>query len=246
MKSTYNLTDILLGKNGNALKGLMLTTLNFEISRQISNHPSLKMPTSRPDSPDDMRALLTLPELEGRELGQRLDVLVDGLVATCALIKDLAMTSDYDASGRITHPFRYLLDRARTPASCIQSNYDWRADMAAKVAEEQAQLIGVKDTKAIGDKARERNKAENQERINFALAEINSHTNLNLMQEDEINLIDLLVDLNQNTFNALKLAHVSASNEITRAKKRLEAGLYTNIDTEIILFAKSTMIDDEV
>lgn len=239
----YNLTDMLLGKNGNAIKGLVLTSINFELSRQIANHPSVKMPVSRPDSPDDMRALLTLPELEGREFGQKLDALCDGLIATCALIKDLAQTSDYDSAGRITHPFRYLIDRVRTPASSIISNFEWRADMSAKVAEEQAQMLGVADPKAVGDKARERNKGENQERINYAIAEVNSQTNINLMKEDESLLIELLIDLNQKTFDAVRLAHNSAQAELTRAKKRLEAGLYTTIDPEIIIFAKTVMPD---
>jgi hypothetical protein len=243
MTTTYNVTDMLMGKNGNALKALVLSSINFELSRQIANHPSVKMPISRPDSPDDMRALLTLPELEGREFTQKLDALVDGLVATCAMIKDLAQSSDYDVAGRITYPFRYLLDRVRTPQSSITANYEWRADMAAKVAEEQASMLGVKDSKAIGDKARERNRAENQERIDYALAEVNSQTNMNLMQEDESLLIELLVDLNQTTFDAIKLAHNSAQAEVQRAKKRLESGLYTTVDSEVVIFSKTPIAE---
>lgn len=234
----YSFDGIISGKHGNGLKAVALSAINFELSRQIANHKQVKMPVEKVESPDELREMITLPELEGREFGQKLDALIDGLVATCALIKDLASTSDYDSAGRITHPYSYLIERAITPQSAIERNFAWRADMAAKVATEQAHLLGITDAEKIGDKAREKAMLQNQERINYALSEVNSNTNLNLMQEDEVNLLDLLVDLNQNTFNGMKLIQASAQAELQRAKRRIEQGLYTRVDEEVILFAK--------
>lgn len=241
MKTQYTFENILNGKHGNGLKAVALSAVNFELSRLIANHPTVKMPTEKVDSPDALRDLITLPELEGREQGQKLDALIDGLVATCALIKDLASSSDYDSAGRITRPYAYLIDRAITPQGAIERNFAWRADMSAKVATEQAQLLGIKDAETIGDKARQRSMEQNSERIAYALAEVNSHTNLNLMQEDEVNLLDLLNDLNQQTFNGLALIQASAQSELRRAKRRIEQGLYTKVDEEVILFAKTAL-----
>lgn len=237
----YSFENIINGKHGNGLKAVALSAINFELARQIANHPQVKMPTEKVDSPDALRDMITLPELEGREFGQKLDVLIDGLVATCALIKDLAGSADYDSAGRITRPYAYLIDRAITPQSAIERNFAWRADMSAKVATEQAQLLGVKDAETIGDKARQRSMEQNAERIAYALSEVNSNTNLNLMQEDEVNLLDLLNDLNQQTFNGLALIQASAQSELQRAKRRIEQGLYTKVDEEVILFAKTAL-----
>lgn len=238
---SYSFENVLNGKHGNGLKALALSAVNFELSRQIANHPLLKMPTEKVESPDELRAMITLPELEGREFGQKLDALIDGLVATCALIKDLAQTSDYDTAGRITHPYAYMVDRAITPVAAVERNFAWRADMSAKVATEQAALLGVKDAETIGDKARQRSMEQNKERMNYALAEVNSNTNINVMKEDEVNLIDLLMDLNQTTFDGLKLLQAAAGNEMERAKRRIEQGLYTRVDEEVILFAKTKL-----
>lgn len=238
----YSFETIINGKHGNGLKAVALSAINFELARQIANHPQVKMPTEKVDSPDALRDMITLPELEGREFGQKLDVLIDGLVATCALIKDLACSEDFDSStGRITRPYAYLIDRAITPQSAIERNFAWRADMSAKVATEQASLLGIKDAETIGDKARQRSMEQNAERIAYALSEVNSNTNLNLMQEDEVNLLDLLNDLNQQTFNGLALVQASAQSELTRAKRRIEQGLYTKVDEEVILFAKTAL-----
>jgi len=244
-QTIYTFDNLINGRHGNALKALALTTVNFELSRQIAQHPQLKMPVSRPSSPDDLRDAMTLPEFEGRSSIQKLDVLLDGLVATCALIKDVASTTDYDAAGRLTRPFAWIIDRCRTPISAVTAAFEWRADMAAKVAGEQAQMLGVKDAKDIEAKARERAMAQNEERMNYALAEVNSNTTMQLMTEDEVNLIDLLLDLNQKTYDGLRLVHQAAQNEMTRARKRLEAGLYTTVDPEVILFAKSALPDVE-
>lgn len=242
-KQTYTFSGLVSGQHGKALQAMTLTAVNFELSRQVGNHPSLKMPTQRPDSPDDMRDLLVLPELEGRDdIGpKKLDALLDGLVATCALIKDVASAVDYDNAGRLIRPFAWIIDRCRTPASTIEQNFAWRADMAAKVAGEQARMLGMKDTSDIETRANERAKLENAERMKYALAEVNSNTNLAIMQEDEVNLIDYLLDLNQTTFNGLKLAHAAAQNEMTRARKRLESGLYATVDSEVVMFAKWAM-----
>ena len=237
----YSFETIINGKHGNGLKAVALSAINFELARQIANHPQVKMPTEKVDSPDALRDMITLPELEGREFGQKLDVLIDGLVATCALIKDLAGSADYDSAGRITRPYAYLIDRAITPQSAIERNFSWRADMSAKVATEQASLLGIKDSETIGDKARQRSMEQNAERIAYALSEVNSNTNLNLMQEDEVNLLDLLNDLNQQTFNGLALIQASAQSELQRAKRRIEQGLYTKVDEEVILFAKTAL-----
>lgn len=235
----YDFSGIISGKFGYGLKATALSALNFELSRQVANHPTLKMPTEKVASPDDLRAKLTLPELEGRDVGpQKLDVLLDGLVATCALVKDLASHSDYDSAGRITHPYRYLIDRVRTPIGCIESNFAWRADMAAKVAGEQAALLGV-DAKKVEENARKRSMEQNQERMNYALAEVNSNTNLKVMDQEESFLLETLIDLNQNTFDGMKLIQSAAQAELQRAKRRLEQGLYTVVDEEVILFAKS-------
>jgi hypothetical protein len=241
--TTYSFSTLLAGTNGNTLKGILLSALNFELSRQIANHPQLKMPVEKVDSPDDLRAEMVLPELEGREFTQKLDVLIDGLVASCALIKDLAQVADYDKQGRIVYPFRYLAERARTPISSVESNFAWRDDMSAKMAGEQAKLLGIKDTEKVEENARKRSQLQNQELINYALAEVNSNTNLNLMKEDSAHLEELLTDLNQTTFDGLKLAHTSAQNAVQRAKARLEAGLYTTIDEEVVLFAKTPIAE---
>lgn len=239
----YSFEGIISGKHGNGLRACALSAINFELSRQIANHKQVKMPTEKVESPDELRDMITLPELEGREFGQKLDALIDGLVATCALIKDLAQSSDYDAAGRITHPYAYLIDRTITPQAAIERNFAWRADMAAKVATEQAHLLGIKEAELIGQKAHKRAMEQNQERINYALAEVNSNTNLNVMKEDEVNLIDLLNDLNQQTFNGMKLIQASAQAELARAKRRIEQGLYTRVDEEVILFAKTALAE---
>jgi hypothetical protein len=187
---------------------------------------------------------MVIPELEGRlPDAPTLDALVDGLIASCALIKDVASMIDYDTSGRQFRPFSYILERTRTPISCIESTYDWRADMTAKVAGEQAVMLGIKDTKAIEEKAKARALAESAERKAFAMAEIQSVIRASLMNEESAHLIELLVDLNQKTFDGLRLAHASANAQITSAKKRLEAGQYTVVDPEVILFAQWELKD---
>jgi hypothetical protein len=240
----YTFEGLLNGRHGDALKAATLSAINFELSRQVSNHTSLKMPVERPNTPDDLRDLMVIPELEGRtEAPVTLDALVDGMIATCALIKDVASIVDYDSQGRMIRPFEYILNRCRTPISCIESTYDWRADMTAKVAGEQAILLGIKDTAAIEAKAKARALAESQERKAYAVAEVTSAVRPSLMQEESAKLVEMLVDLDGKCFDGLRLAHASANAQCTGAKKRLEAGQFTLVDTEIVIFAQHAVRD---
>ena len=242
----YSFEKALTGTHGNAIQALTLSAINFELSRQVANHPSLKQPTETITTPDDLRDLMVIPELEGRTKDPvTLDLLVDGLIATCALIKDVASIVDYDTQGRQIRPFEYILARTRTPISAIESTYDWRADMAAKVAGEQAALLGITDTGSIEAKAKARALGDTKERKAYALAEISSIVRPSLMQEESSKLIEILVDLDGKAFNGLLLAHNAAVANVAGAKRRLEAGQYTTVDSEVVLFAKSPIRDNQ-
>jgi hypothetical protein len=235
---TYSATTLLNGSNGEALRGLALSAINFELSRQVSNHPSLKMPTEKLETPDELRDLVMMPEHIEHDK-PKLDQLVDGLIATCALIKDLAGRSDYNASGQLVHPFAWLAGRARTPQSAVVDSFAWRSNMAAKVAGEQATLLGIANPELVEQKARERADAENKERRDYAIAEVRSVQNVALMTAEENELVELLLDLDGQTFNILKLAKAAAQADVERAKQRLLAGKYAVCDEEIMLFAKA-------
>lgn len=234
-QDSFSATSLLNGSNGEALRALTLSAINFELGRQIANHPSLKMPTARPDSPDALRDLVQMPELEGRDKVTPLDSLTDGLVASCAMIKDVAQRSDFDTAGRIIYPYAWIANSARTPASAVMDQYSWRSNMAAKVAGEKATMLGMKNAKEVEEKARARTDAENKERMDYALAEVNSNTNVNIMKEDESTLIELLLDLR--TIDIMKLAKNAAQGSVERARTRLLEGQYATIDEEVLLFA---------
>jgi hypothetical protein len=236
-QDAFSATSLLNGINGEALRAMTLSAINFELGRQIANHPTLKMPTSRPDTPDALRDLVAMPELEGRDTPNPLDHIVDALVASCALIKDVAQRSDFDTSGRIIYPYAWIANSARTPASAVADNFAWRSNMAAKVAGEKAVLLGMSNAKEVEDKAKARNEAENAERMAYALAEVNSVTNTNIMKEDEANLIEMLLDLR--TIDIMKLAKSAAQGAVERARTRLLEGQYATIDEEVLLFANS-------
>lgn len=237
----YSLETLLTGSNGPACNALTLSSLNFELGRQVSNHPDLKMPSTAIASPDDLRSLMVMPEFEGQNKPPALDLLVDALVATCGLIKDVAETIDYDTSGRMFRPYAYILERARTPVSCIESTYEWRAEQTGKVASEQANILGLKNPDEIAKKAIARAKGEQAERKAYAVAEVASHIHAGLITEEASKLIEILLDLDGTAYNGLVLAHNTANNQIAGAKKRLEAGQYTTIDSEVLLFANSKL-----
>jgi hypothetical protein len=242
-KVKYSLEGIISGRHGQAIQALGLSAINFELARQVSNHESLKMPTTQVDTPDALRDLMVMPELEGRSNVVSLDLLVDGLIATCALIKDVASTVDYDSAGRQIRPYAYILDRCRTPISAIDSTYDWRADMTAKVAGEQAHLLGITDTAGIEAKAKARALAQSAERKAYAMAEVQSVLRPQLMTAESSELVDILLDLDGKCFDGFKLAHNSANAQCVSAKKRLEAGQYTVVDPEVVIFA-GTFVKD--
>lgn len=243
----YTFEKAISGTHGTAIQALALSAINFELSRQISNHPSLKMPVDKPASPDDLRALLVIPELDGRTADAvSLDLLIDANIATCALTKDVASTTDFDTNGRQVRPFAYLIDRIRTPISSIEATYDWRADMAAKVAVEQASLLGIKDTTLIETKAKERAIGDMKERKAYAIAEVNSLIRPSIMNEETSKLIEMIVDLDGKAFNGLLLTHNAAVASVASATRRLEAGKFVTVDSEVVLFAKSAMRDDKV
>ena len=179
---TYTATQLLNGSAGNALKAVALTSINFELARQVANHPSLKMPTTKPSSPDALRDLVQMPEFENQGNGDKLDTLVNGLVASCAMIKDLAQVQDFNDSGQLVRPFAWILTNTRTPAGAVEANFAWRSNMSAKVAGEKALLLGLKNSKEIEQKASIRTDQENAERKAYALAEVNSVTNANIMK----------------------------------------------------------------
>lgn len=233
----YSATQLLNGSAGNALKTVALGGVNFQLGAMVSNHPSLKMPTEKHESPDALRDLVQLPELEGRDDTVRLDTLVTALVASCALIKDLANLQDFNDRGQIVRPFAWMINTVRTPASAVENNYAWRSDMAAKTAGERAMLLGIKDSKAVEEKAKARTDAENQERKNYALAEVNSLTHTSIFEEEETHLIEILLDLN--CIDIVKIAKTSAEAQVKRAKARLLNGQYVTIDDEVLLFANS-------
>lgn len=234
---SYTSEQLLNGSAGNALKAVALGAVNFELARLVANHSQLKMPTEKHESPDALRDLVQMPELErSKDYSVNLDTLVNALIASCALIRDLAQTQDFDDNGRISRPFAWMLNSTRTPVSAVESNFSWRSDMSAKVAGEKAHLLGLKDAKAIEEKAKARTDAENAERKAYALAEVNSVTHLSIMEDEEVHLIELLLDLN--CIDILKLAKSSAEASVKRAKARLMAGQYVTIDEEVLLFAK--------
>lgn len=240
----YTFEGLVNGRHGPAIQALTLSAINFELSRQVANHEKLKMPVETVDTPDSLRDMMVMPELEGRTKDPvTLDLLVDGLIATCALIKDVASTIDYDTAGRQIRPFEYIMNRCRTPISAIESTYDWRADMTAKVAGEQAVLLGITDTTAIEAKAKARALAQSNERKAYAMQEVQSVMRTSLMAEESSKLIEMLVDLDGKCFDGFRLAHNSATAQCVGAKRRLEAGQYTVVDPEVVLFANSYVKD---
>ena len=240
---TYSTQKLLSGEHGNALQSLTLSALNWEIGRQLAAHPSLKMPTVRPTTPDEFRDEIVNLDTEtndtrGNARKLTLDELSKGLVATLGLIKDLGEVSDFNNNGQIVKPYAWLADRAVTPVSAILGNYSWRSDQAAKVASEQAKLLGL-DADDIASKAKAKADALNAEKIAYAVAEVNSVTSPALMKEESSKLVEILVDLDGVDFNIFKLAKASAQNSLERTKQRVQAGLYATIDEEVILFANA-------
>ena len=242
----YTTESLLAGTHGNALKGVILSTLNWTLASQLANHKSLKMPTEKLDTPDALRDLMAFPEHNGRKTPATADQLTTGVLATCAMLRDLGQAVDYSATGTLIYPFAWLADRASTPASAINSHYEWRNDMAARVAGEQAQLLNlsVKEREQIEVQARYRTTAQNQELKAYAIAEANSLTDLKVLELDNPDLIEVLVDLDGIAFDGLRLAHASACNTVNRAKQRLMSGLFTTVDEEVVLFANSKLPDN--
>ena len=242
----YTFEKAITGLNGNAILAASLSAINFELSRQVANHHALKMPVVKPETPDDLRDLLVIPELEGRTSeAPRLDTLVNALIASCMLIKDLAQVIDFDEAGRQTRPYAYLLERAITPISAVTRNFEWRADMASKAAIDQAHQLGMIDAEQIGQRAKERSVKQNAERIKYALAEIKSVAHDSLVSEEATKLQEMLIDLDGIAYNGLQLTHNSANASIASAKKRLEQGQFVTVDPELILFAKAHIRDTQ-
>lgn len=243
----YTFEKAVNGSHGMAIYVNTLTALNFNLAMQLSNHPALKMPVDKPISPDDLRDPCELPELEiSKQEPVKLDSISDALLATAYLLNLASTYKDYDPNtGRETTPFAYVKDRILTPYKAIQRQYEWRADMAAKVATEQAALIGIKDSADIGNKAKERSNLQNKEKIAYALAELDSIANYNLRNEPNEKLIEILVDLDGKAYNGLLLSSNLANASMENARKRLANGQYVNVDVELALFAKAHVRDDK-
>lgn len=239
-----NAYDILTGKAGNSIKALTLSALNFELGRLLVGHQMLKQPVIEQDrSPDQFRDLIRLPEMEAAKV-EPLDaeLICNGIIATCAMAFDLARMSDFNERGGLIHPHAWLVDRVRTPIETVRSHFDWRTDQAAKLAQEQAAMIGLSDkAEAIGAAAKARAEHDQRSKAEYALAEVESMMNPSIMKSDESDLIDLLMELeNAGAISSIvKVAANAAHSSIDRTKSRLMAGQFARVDEEVVLFAQT-------
>lgn len=243
----YTFERAITTTHGMAIYATALSAVNFTLAQQLANHKDLKMPTVKVDSPDDLRDPMQMPELEGRTADPiTLDIIANGLIASASLMNSLSYFEDYDpATGRHTMPYSYLRDRIQTPFKAVQRQYEWRDDMASKAAQEQALILGIKDTNDIGKKAKERSKAQNKERMDYALTELQSVCQYSLQDEAQNKLQEMLIDLDGKCYNGLLITSNLANASMANARKRLTAGLYAFVDNELALFAKATVKDDQ-
>jgi hypothetical protein len=118
----------------------------------------------------------------------------------------------------------------------IKAIYQWRSKMAGQELANKAMLMGIKNAAEIAQKAEKAADARNAEQMQYAITEANSATNANLLNWNNEDLVNLLLEC---PLDIEKIAHDAAANAVSRATKRIEAGLWASIDEEIILFAKS-------
>ena len=234
-----NAYSILTGKHGDAVKALALSAINFELGRQLVSHPSLKMPEIKPDrSPDQFRDLIRLPEAEANQPEPPdLALLADGIVGTCALAFDLARKSDFNERGAIIRPHAWLVDRVKTPLETVSRSFDWRSEQEGKTAAEQAIMLGLKEkAETIAQAAAARANHDQASRKEYALAEVETAMNAQIMQWEETSIIELLESIP--TLDILRLTRAACESSVDRTKARLMAGQFARIDEEIILFAQ--------
>lgn len=234
----YNVTSLLNGKHGIGLQAISTASCNFILSSQLSNHPDLKMPTVKVVTPDELRDIVNFGEFVKVE-PIKLSKLVDGVMATCGLIKDIAEYKDVSTSGSVSRPYAWMTEKVRTPASAITNRYKWLSDNTAKTAGIQATLLKMPNAQEIEQKARDRSIAQNQERIAYAIAQVNSLTHLGLLKEDSSKLVDILVELDGEAYDIMAITRASALAEVARATARLLKGDFTRIDEEVAIFASA-------
>jgi hypothetical protein len=131
-----------------------------------------------------------------------------------------------------------------TPFKAVKRQYEWRDDMASKSAQEQALVLGIKDTNDIGEKAKARSQAQNKERLDYALAELNSVCQYSLQDNPQDKLQEMLIDLDGKCYNGLLITSNLANANMANARKRLTQGLYAFVDNELAIFAMATVRDD--
>ncbi len=228
-----NARNILSGEKGVAIQAITLSSLNFQLSGMLVRHPSIKAPSNR-GTVEDHRDLVKLPEMEGIEVGHTLDQVCDWLVASYLLTEQVRRTTDFDTSGRESYPFAYL--KPVTPNMAIAQSFAWRAKMQGQELANKAILMGLKNAAEIAEKASKVADERNTEAKAYALAETDSATNQNMVSWSNEDLLDLLTSC---PIDIEETAIAAAENSISRAKARLEQGLWASIDEEVILFAKN-------
>jgi hypothetical protein len=220
---------ILSGAYGNAVKALTLSALNWTACAALTRHPDLKQPANR-GFVEDARDEVKLPELESAITPDTLDTLTARVVASYLLCEQMRRITETNERGQIVRPFEYL--KPRTPSDAIRSTFAWRADMQAKELATKAEMMGL-DPKAVAEKARNQAAGQNAERMAYALAEANSSTNKGMMNWDDSELVEILLDM-----EVIQTATNAAENAISRAKARIESGLWADVDAELLLFMK--------
>ena len=224
--------QILSGDKGLAIKALCLSSLNWQLAGMLVRHPSIKAPTTR-GGIEDTRDEVKLPEMEQQEDGIKLDQLTSWLVASYILTEEVRRTTDVDMVGRSIRPFEYL--KPKTPAMAIREHFQWRAKQAGNDLAVKAGLLKMENAAQIAERAAKVAESQQAEKLAYALAEVGSVTNANLRDWPTDELIEMLLDC---PINIIEVTKTAAENTVSRAKARIEQGLWTSIDEEVILFAQ--------
>lgn len=224
--------QILSGDKGLAIKALCLSSLNWQLAGMLVRHPSIKAPTTR-GGIEDTRDEVKLPEMEQQEDGIKLDQLTSWLVASYILTEEVRRTTDVDMMGRSFRPYEYL--KPKTPAMAIREHFQWRAKQAGNDLAVKAGLLKMENAAQIAERAAKVAEGQQAEKLAYALAEVGSVTNANLRDWPTDELIEMLLDC---PINIIEVTKTAAENTVSRAKARIEQGIWASIDEEVILFAQ--------
>jgi hypothetical protein len=224
--------QILSGECGLAVKGLALSALNWQLAGMLTRHPSIKAPTNR-GGIEDTRDEVKLPELEHQSDGIKLDQLTSWLVASYLLTEEVRRTTDVDMMGRSFRPFEYL--KPKTPSMAIREHFAWRAKQQGQELAAKATLLKMGNAGQIAERAAKVAEGQQAEKLAYALEEVASVTNANLRDWPSEELIGLLLDC---PLDIVEITKTAAENAVNRAKARIEQGLWSSLDEEVILFTQ--------